>query len=176
MTTAVKYKVTFTENVEGLKNVSATVSGKASTPTLATTVERPTQFKVKVNDKTVFTSVYPQPAWDDANGVQYKRHPYNTGLKGVVAQGLFDSSLDRNKIDYDNGNRTDLHAYINMEATVYDNRSDTAGSDVGFLTNTIGDGYVQLSGQVGGLPDGFLTTISSPTDPNKNTYTWIQIR
>ncbi|MDO5376602.1 MAG: MucBP domain-containing protein, partial [Staphylococcus rostri] len=59
-----------------------------------------------------------------------------------------------------------------MEATVYDYRTDTPGSDVGFLTETISEGLVQLSGQVGGLPNGFITTVTSPTDPNKNTYTW----
>lgn len=167
-TMAIKYKVTFTEAVEGLKDVSATVSGSGSKQTLAATVDRPTEFKVKINDKTVYTSVYTEPAWDDANSANFKRSHFNTGLEGVVT----DQFGNRNEIEYDTGNREKLHAYLSMEATVYDYRSNTPGSDIGFLTETISEGLVVLSGQVGGMPDGFVTTVSSPTDPNKNTYTW----
>ncbi|KIX90452.1 hypothetical protein TP70_07080, partial [Staphylococcus microti] len=166
-TMAIKYKVTFTENVEGLKDVTATVAGNTSKQTLAGTEDRQTQFKVKINDKTVYTSAYTLPAWDDANAQNFKRSIYNTGFQGLVAQ-----NDDRSKADYDTGNRTNLHAFVGMDATVYDYRTNTPGSDVGFLTETISDGLVQLSGQVGGMPDGFVTTVSSPTDPNKNTYTW----
>ncbi|PNZ30083.1 hypothetical protein CD122_01070 [Staphylococcus rostri] len=167
-TMAIKYKVTFTEAVEGLKDVSATISGSGSKQTLAATVDRPTEFKVKINDKTVYTSVYTEPAWDDANSANFKRSHFNTGLEGVVT----DQFGNRNEIEYDTGNREKLHAYLSMEATVYDYRSNTPGSDIGFLTETISEGLVVLSGQVGGMPDGFVTTVSSPTDPNKNTYTW----
>ncbi|MEQ9763480.1 MucBP domain-containing protein, partial [Streptococcus sp. ZJ151] len=170
-TMSVKYKVTFTEAVEGLKDVTASVSGNVSKQTLAATVDRSTEFKVKVNDKTVYTSVYTEPAWDGANAKGYQRSPYNTGYQGVITEGLVGGS-DRSKSDYDTGNRTDLHAFLGLEATVYDYRTTTPGSDVPFLTETISDGLVQITGQVGGMPEGFVATISSPTAANKNTYTW----
>ncbi|MBS4458851.1 YSIRK-type signal peptide-containing protein, partial [Tuanshanicoccus lijuaniae] len=170
-TMAIKYKVTFTEAVEGLRDVKASVSGNGGKATLAGTEARETKFVVKVNDKPVYTSVYSQPAWDDANAANYKRYPTNTGYQGVVTQGLYGDG-DRSKIDYDTGNRQNKHGYVSMEATVYDYRTNVPGSNVGFLTETTSEGYVQLTGQVGGMPDGFKTTITSPTDANKNTYTW----
>ncbi|MDO5376601.1 MAG: YSIRK-type signal peptide-containing protein [Staphylococcus rostri] len=93
-TMAIKYKVTFTDAVEGLKDVSATVSGNTSKQTLATTVERPTEFKVKINDKTVYTSVYTEPVWDGANAQHYQRSPYNTGYESVITEGLLVTEIE----------------------------------------------------------------------------------
>ncbi|MBS4455453.1 MucBP domain-containing protein [Aerococcaceae bacterium zg-A91] len=194
-TMKIKYKVTFTEAVEGLEDVTATVSGNGGKQTLGATAERKTLFKVNVNGNTVYTGSYSLPKWDDANAHQFKRSPFNTGKQGKVTEGLHytDTEItndkgkkeivktleygegDRSKTEYDDGkpeNEKALHPYVNMEATVYDYRTNNPKSNVKFLTETKSDGLVQLTGQVGGMPNGFLMTIESPKSEEKNRFTW----
>ncbi|MBF6978471.1 MucBP domain-containing protein [Aerococcaceae bacterium zg-BR22] len=194
-TMKIKYKITFTEIVEGLEDVKATVSGDTSKQTLTGIADRPTQFKVNVNGETVYTGSYVVPKWDDANANNFKRSPYNTGYRGKVTEGLkytesegidehgkrtTDISLsfgegNRSKTEYEDekiSSKKELHPFVYLEATVYDYRTNNPESNVKFLTDTKSDGLVQLTGQVGGMPKGFITTIESPTDEAKNRYKW----
>ncbi|MBF6625949.1 MucBP domain-containing protein [Aerococcaceae bacterium zg-BR9] len=192
-TMKIKYKVTFTEAVEGLEDVKATVSGDTSKQTLGAIANRPTQFKVNVNDQTVYTGSYVVPKWDDANANGFKRSPFNTGQQGKVTEGLKYTKTEeldekgkkvntvnleygdgnRSKTEYDDGvENKKMHSYVTMEATVYDYRTQNKESNVPFLTDTKSDGLVQLTGQVGGMPNGFLMTIESPESEDKNRFTW----
>ncbi len=145
VTKKIKYKVTFNDKVEGLKDVKASVTRTMNTQTLGVTKEKPVNLKVWVNGQVVKEQTYTLKPFNNATGGAggYGHHAVNDGKS----------------------------SYARMNSMLYDFRPLGTPEDIAFSKDVKTQGILTLNGEIGGLPDGFIAKISAK-DTNPNPYTW----
>ncbi|MBS4761215.1 MucBP domain-containing protein [Carnobacteriaceae bacterium zg-ZUI252] len=146
-----KYKVTFTDDVEGLLNVKAEMSFSVSKEVIFSTDDRQSTFKISVNGNPVFAQEFTIPAFDEKNGTA-KQHDLN-------------SSADR--------------TYRSFDLTIWDyrpqgaNKTDENLKNIGFFKDLTAEGFAVINGQVSGFPQGFkmsFTSTKNPGEPGAFTF------
>ncbi|NEW61897.1 YSIRK-type signal peptide-containing protein [Granulicatella sp. zg-ZJ] len=146
-----KYKVTFTDDVEGLLNVKAEMSFSVSKEVIFSTDDRQSTFKISVNGNPVFAKEFTIPAFDEKNGTA-KQHELN-------------SSADR--------------TYRSFDLTIWDyrpqgaNKTDENLKNIGFFKDLTAEGFAVINGQVSGFPQGFkmsFTSTKNPGEPGAFTF------
>ncbi|MCD4549934.1 MucBP domain-containing protein [Schaalia sp. lx-260] len=141
-----KYKITFNQNVEGLKDIHITTTLANAQQSIAYTKNTTIKFLVQVNGVTQAEQNIDVPAWNS----------------GVGASRSY-ARTDRN-----NGSGS----YARMNVFSYDARTlSTDINDRKFMKDFNSDGVLVFNGEVGGLPKGFVATIS-PKTTNPNQWTW----
>ncbi|MEY8736501.1 MucBP domain-containing protein, partial [Lactobacillus sp. AN1001] len=139
-----KYKLTFTDKVEGLKDIHASFTRTFSNQTLAVTHDMPVHEIVKINDNVFLNQEYTLPAYNNSSSASsYGKNSRNDG-------------------------KTE---YLRMNATVYDMRELGTPEERAFSKDVKSEGIMTFNGEVGGLPNGFKVTFSSK-DNNPNPYIW----
>ncbi|MFK8243969.1 MULTISPECIES: MucBP domain-containing protein [unclassified Facklamia] len=146
MTKKIKYKVTFNENVEGLKDVKAEINRNANIQTVAVSKPHTAKFKVLVNDDVVVEKEYTQNPFN--NGVQ------TNGGTSYAQKGPGDSK-----------------PYLRFNTMLYDFRPLGEPEDIAFSKEVENDAILTFNGEVGGLPNGFVAKIKAK-DTNPNPYIW----
>ncbi|OTN86668.1 MucBP domain-containing protein, partial [Enterococcus faecium] len=138
-----KYKVTFTENVEGLENIRAHFTRTFSNQTLAVAQDMQVHQRVKINDDVKLDQQYILPAFTKTSAGSYYKSDFNDGTA----------------------------SYLRMNATVYDMRDLGTPEERKFSKDVKSEGIMTFNGEVGGLPNGFVAKFSSK-DSNPNPYIW----
>ncbi|WP_418969217.1 MucBP domain-containing protein [Alloscardovia omnicolens] len=139
-----KYKFTFNQNVEGLKNIKIQSTLGNSQQSIAFTKNATVKFLAQVNGETITEQEFTLPAWNSGIPGGYKRTPRNDGSG----------------------------SYARMNAMVWDARPLSGEvKDRDFMKGFKSDGTLVFNGEVGGMPQGFVATIY-PKDTNPNPWTW----
>ncbi|RVU71902.1 MULTISPECIES: mucin-binding protein, partial [Lactobacillus] len=141
-----KYKLTFTDNVEGLENIRAKFTRTFSNQTLAVAQDMKVHQIVKINDQTVLNQEYILPAWNKTSAKTYYRSPNNDGST----------------------------SFLRMNATVWDMRELGSEEERNYSKDVKSEGILTFNGEVGGLPDGFVVKLRSK-DSNPNPYIWDKV-
>ncbi|WP_068991794.1 MucBP domain-containing protein [Streptococcus himalayensis] len=142
MSKKIKYKVTFNENVEGLKDVKAEINRNSNVQTLGVTQPHTVKFKVLVNGQVAAEKDYIQNPLNNGAGTTYRR--FGPG---------------------------DTKPYLRFNTMLYDFRPLGDAEDIAFSKEVENDAILTFNGEVGGLPNGFVAKIKAK-DTNPNPYIW----
>ncbi|MBK0348824.1 MucBP domain-containing protein, partial [Aerococcaceae bacterium zg-ZJ1578] len=147
-----KYKVTFNDNVEGLRDITASINRGLNTQAIAVAKDHTVKAIVKVNDKVIMDKSYTLPAFNSARGTSFRQT--------IPANGSTGESYNDGK-----------GSFIKINGMVYDMRPLGDQEDIEFGKDVKTDGILAFNAEVGGLPEGFKVEMKV-SDRNKDPFTW----
>ncbi|MBR7928483.1 MucBP domain-containing protein, partial [Aerococcaceae bacterium zg-ZUI334] len=147
-----KYKVTFNDNVEGLRDITASINRGLNTQAIAVAKDHTVKAIVKVNDRVIMEKSYTLPAFNSARGTSFKQT--------IPANGSTGKS-------YNDGQGS----FVKINGVVYDMRPLGDQEDIEFSKDVKTDGILAFNAEVGGLPEGFKVEMKV-SDRNKDPFTW----